>query len=87
MPLGVRACLRIVPEVFCGALIAQQDPIARRVHTCPRCGAEPGKNCCEKARGGLGRKTYLARPNAQRAEVHAEDGFATSQASSATRLR
>ena len=88
MPPGVRARLRIVPEVFRGAHIAQQDRIAQRVHTCPLCGAEPGKSCCEKARGGLGRKTYLARPHAERAElVHAEHGLATSQASSASRLR
>ena len=55
--------------------IAQQDRIAQREHTCPRCGAEPGKSWCEKARGGLGRKTCLARPHAERAElVHAEAG-------------
>jgi hypothetical protein len=32
MPPGVRARLRIVPEVFGGLHIAQQDSIAQRVH-------------------------------------------------------
>ena len=45
--------------------IAQQDRIAQREHTCPRCGAEPGKSCWEKARGNPERKTYLARPHAE----------------------
>jgi len=36
--------------------IAQQDRIAQREHSCPRCAAEPGKSCREKARGGLGRR-------------------------------
>ena len=68
--------------------IAQQDRIAQREHTCPRCGAEPGNSCWEKARGNPGRKTYLARPHAERAElVQEEDGLATSRASSASRLR
>jgi len=35
--------------------IAQQDRIAQREHACPRCGAEPGKSCWEKARGNPGR--------------------------------
>ena len=56
--------------------IAQQDRIARRQHTCPRCGAKPGKSCWEKARGNPGRKTYLARPHAERAELVQEDGLA-----------
>jgi hypothetical protein len=57
--------------------IAQQDRIAQREHTCPRCGAEPGKSCWEKARGNPHRKTYLARPHAERAElVQEEDGLA-----------
>jgi hypothetical protein len=60
MPPGVRVRLRIVPELFRGAHIAQQDPIAQRVRTCPRCGAKPGRSCCEKGRGGLGRKTCPA---------------------------
>ena len=79
----------VLADSSAGAVnIAQQDRIAQREHTCPRCGAEPGKSCREKARGSLGRKTYLARPHAERAElVHAEYGLATSQASSASRLR
>lgn len=57
--------------------IAQQDRIAQREYTCPRCGAEPGKSCWEKARGNPGRKTYLARPHAERAElVQEEHGLA-----------
>ena len=57
--------------------IAQQDRIAQREHTCPHCGAEPGKSCWEKARGNPGRKTYLARPHAERAElVQEEHGLA-----------
>jgi hypothetical protein len=57
--------------------IAQQDRIAQREHTCPRCGAQPGKSCWEKARGNPGRKTYLARPHAERAGlVPEEDGLA-----------
>jgi hypothetical protein len=57
--------------------IAQQDRIAQREHRCPRCGAEPGKSCWEKARGSPGRKTYLARPHAERAElVQEEHGLA-----------
>jgi transcription elongation factor Elf1 len=27
--------------------MAQQDRIAQREFTCPRCGAEPGKSCSE----------------------------------------
>jgi hypothetical protein len=53
--------------------IARQDRIARREHACPRCGAEPGKSCWEKARGNPRRKTYLARPHAERAELVRED--------------
>jgi len=53
--------------------IAQQDRIAQREHTCPRCGAEPGKSCWEKARGNPGRKTYMARPHAERAELVQEE--------------
>jgi len=53
--------------------IAQQDPIAQHEHACPRCGAEPGKSCREKARGSPQRKTYLARPHAERAELVQED--------------
>ena len=57
--------------------IAQQDPIGQREHTCPHCGAEPGKSCWEKARGNSGRKTYLAWPHAERAElVQEEPGLA-----------
>jgi hypothetical protein len=56
--------------------IAQQARIAQREHTCPRCGAEPGKSCWEKTRGNPGRKTYLAQPHAERAEVvHEERGL------------
>src|SRR5262249_58642577 len=40
-------------------------------------GAQPGKSCWEKARGTPARKTYLARPHAERAElVQEEDGLA-----------
>jgi hypothetical protein len=53
--------------------VAQQDRIAEREHTCPRCGAEPGKSCWEKARGNPQRKTYLARPHAERAELVEEE--------------
>jgi hypothetical protein len=53
--------------------IAQQDRIAQREHACPRCGAEPGKSCWEKARGNPLRKTYLARPHAERAELVREE--------------
>lgn len=53
--------------------IAQQDRIAQREHTCPRCGAEPGKNCWDKARSNPGRKTYQARPHAERSELVQED--------------
>jgi hypothetical protein len=53
--------------------IAQQDRIAQREYTCPRCGAEPGKSCWEKARGNPQRKTYLARPHAERAELVQEE--------------
>jgi hypothetical protein len=57
--------------------VAQQDRIAQREYTCPQCGAQPGKSCWEKARGNPGRKTYLARPHAERAElVPEEDGLA-----------
>ena len=56
--------------------LAQQDRIAQREYTCPRCGAQPGKSCWEKARGNPGRKTHLARPHAERAElVPEEDGL------------
>ena len=55
--------------------IAQQDRIAQREHTCPRCGAEPGKSCWEKARGNPARKTYVAQPHAERAELVQEDGL------------
>jgi len=53
--------------------VAQQDRIAQREHTCPRCGAEPGKSCWGKARGNPRRKTYLARAHAERAELVQED--------------
>ena len=53
--------------------IAQQDRIAQREHGCPRCGAEPGKSCWEKVRGNPRRKTYLARPHAERAELVCEE--------------
>jgi hypothetical protein len=53
--------------------IAQQDRIAQREHACPRWGAEPGKSCWEKARGSPQRKTYLARPYAERAELVQQD--------------
>jgi hypothetical protein len=57
--------------------VAQQDRIAQRELTCPRCGAEPGKRCWEKARGNPGRKTYLAWPHAERVErVQEEHGLA-----------
>jgi hypothetical protein len=64
--------------------IAQQDRIAQREHACPRCGAEPGKRCWEKARGNPGRETYLARPHAERAElVQEEHGLTTLRHASA----
>src|SRR5260370_42103171 len=60
--------------------IAQQDRIAQRTKTCPRCGAEPGEPCWERARGDPFRKAYLARPHAERAElVQDEDGLGESQ--------
>jgi hypothetical protein len=49
--------------------IAQQDLIAQKTKTCPRCGAEPRKRCWEKARSDPRRKTFLARPHAERAEL------------------
>jgi hypothetical protein len=61
--------------------IAQQDRVAQREHACPRCGAEPGKSCWEKARGNPRRKTYLAPPHAERAElVQEEHGLAIDNA-------
>jgi hypothetical protein len=49
--------------------VAQQDRIAQRTKTCPRCGALPGTACWERARGNPTRKTYMARPHAERAEL------------------
>ena len=53
--------------------IAQQARIAQLEHACPGCGAEPGKSWWENARGKPARKTYLARPHAERAELVQED--------------
>jgi hypothetical protein len=47
------------------ANVVQQDRTAQREHASPRCGAEPGKSCWEKARGNPRRKMYLARPHAE----------------------
>jgi hypothetical protein len=55
--------------------IAEQDLIAQKTTTCPRCGALPGKRCWEKARGNPRRKTLLARPHAERAELVQDDGL------------
>jgi len=58
----------------CGAVnIPPQDRIAQREHACPRCGVEPGKSCWERARGNSRRKTYQARPHAERAQLVRED--------------
>jgi hypothetical protein len=48
---------------------ARQDRIALRTKTCPRCGALPAKACWEQARQNPYRKTYMARPHAERAEL------------------
>jgi hypothetical protein len=53
--------------------IAQQDIVAQKKVTCPRCGAKPGKRCWDKAPGNPTRKTFLARPHGERAELVQDD--------------
>ena len=58
--------------------VAQVDRIAQRTKTCPRCGAQPGKPCWEKARQNPYRHSYMARPHAERSELvvrENEDGL------------
>jgi hypothetical protein len=62
-----------------GMNIAQQDRVAQREYTCPRCGAPPGKGCWERARQNLYGISYMARPHAERADLiqDEDDGLAS----------
>jgi len=59
--------------------MVEQDLLAVRTMTCPRCGALPGKRCWDLVSGNPRRKTFLPRPHQARVDLVEDDALGGGQ--------